>query len=150
MNSEQNSKSAEPQMPRSDICALQRGPSNYRELAAANIERFVGVGNIPIGLAGPVIVHGEHAQGECSIPLAATEGTLVAFSVHRYLISDQSLMRKPSRSRLTQTGNGWHPSCPLGASFRSQPAVWSRQPTSRHAVPARQHSYAKLHCPSQG
>jgi hydroxymethylglutaryl-CoA reductase (NADPH) len=43
-----------------------------------NIENFVGVAQIPIGLAGPLRVNGEHAQGEFLIPLATTEGTLVA------------------------------------------------------------------------
>ncbi len=43
-----------------------------------NVENFVGVAQIPIGLAGPLLVNGEHAQGEFLIPLATTEGTLVA------------------------------------------------------------------------
>ncbi|PWN03021.1 hydroxymethylglutaryl-CoA reductase [Nocardioides silvaticus] len=43
-----------------------------------NIENFVGVAQVPIGLAGPVLVNGEHAQGEFLVPLATTEGTLVA------------------------------------------------------------------------
>ena len=43
-----------------------------------NIENFFGVAQVPIGLAGPVLVNGEHAQGEFFVPLATTEGTLVA------------------------------------------------------------------------
>jgi hydroxymethylglutaryl-CoA reductase (NADPH) len=43
-----------------------------------NIESFVGVAQIPLGVAGPLTVHGEHAQGDFLIPLATTEGTLVA------------------------------------------------------------------------
>lgn len=43
-----------------------------------NIENFIGVAQVPIGLAGPVLVNGEHAQGEFFVPLATTEGTLVA------------------------------------------------------------------------
>jgi len=43
-----------------------------------NIEHFTGVAQIPIGLAGPLKVNGEHAQGEFYIPMATTEGTLVA------------------------------------------------------------------------
>ncbi|GMU66411.1 MAG: hydroxymethylglutaryl-CoA reductase [Acidobacteriota bacterium] len=43
-----------------------------------NVENFVGVAQVPIGLAGPLLVNGEHAQGEFLIPLATTEGTLVA------------------------------------------------------------------------
>lgn len=43
-----------------------------------NIELFSGVAQVPIGLAGPLLIDGEHAQGEFYIPLATTEGTLVA------------------------------------------------------------------------
>lgn len=43
-----------------------------------NIENFVGVAQVPIGLAGPLLINGEHAEGEFYVPLATTEGTLVA------------------------------------------------------------------------
>ena len=43
-----------------------------------NIENFTGVAQVPIGFAGPLQVNGEHALGEFIIPLATTEGTLVA------------------------------------------------------------------------
>jgi hydroxymethylglutaryl-CoA reductase (NADPH) len=43
-----------------------------------NIEQFVGVAQVPIGVAGPLLVDGEHAQGEFYVPLATAEGTLVA------------------------------------------------------------------------
>jgi len=43
-----------------------------------NIENFIGVGQVPIGLAGPLRVDGEHARGDFYVPLATTEGTLVA------------------------------------------------------------------------
>ena len=43
-----------------------------------NIENFMGVAQVPVGVAGPLVVHGEHAQGEFYVPLATTEGTLVA------------------------------------------------------------------------
>lgn len=43
-----------------------------------NIESFFGVAQVPMGLAGPLLVNGEHAQGEYFVPLATTEGTLVA------------------------------------------------------------------------
>jgi len=43
-----------------------------------NIENFAGVAQVPIGFAGPLKVNGEHARGEFLIPLATTEGTLVA------------------------------------------------------------------------
>ncbi len=43
-----------------------------------NIEHFCGMAQVPVGLAGPIHVHGEHAEGEFLVPLATTEGTLVA------------------------------------------------------------------------
>jgi hydroxymethylglutaryl-CoA reductase (NADPH) len=43
-----------------------------------NIENFMGVAQVPIGLAGPILINGEHAQGEFYVPMATTEGTLVA------------------------------------------------------------------------
>ena len=43
-----------------------------------NIENFIGVAQVPIGLAGPLRINGEHAKGDFYIPLATTEGTLVA------------------------------------------------------------------------
>jgi hydroxymethylglutaryl-CoA reductase (NADPH) len=47
-------------------------------LLPGNIEHFTGVAQVPIGLAGPLLVNGEHAKGEFIVPLATTEGTLVA------------------------------------------------------------------------
>ncbi|MGH2537358.1 MAG: hydroxymethylglutaryl-CoA reductase [Candidatus Promineifilaceae bacterium] len=47
-------------------------------LTRGNLEQFIGVSQLPLGLAGPLTVHGEHAQGYFLIPLATTEGTLVA------------------------------------------------------------------------
>src|SRR3954469_22155668 len=43
-----------------------------------NVEHFVGVAQVPIGVAGPLLVDGEHARGEFYVPLATAEGTLVA------------------------------------------------------------------------
>jgi hydroxymethylglutaryl-CoA reductase (NADPH) len=48
------------------------------EILAGNIENFTGVAQIPIGFAGPIQINGEHADGEFLIPMATTEGTLVA------------------------------------------------------------------------
>src|SRR3954464_10564071 len=43
-----------------------------------NVEQFVGVAQVPVGLAGPLLVNGEHAPGEVYVPLATAHGTLVA------------------------------------------------------------------------
>lgn len=46
--------------------------------AKANIENMIGVVQIPLGFAGPVTVNGDCASGPYIIPLATTEGALVA------------------------------------------------------------------------
>jgi hydroxymethylglutaryl-CoA reductase (NADPH) len=43
-----------------------------------NVENFTGVAQVPIGVAGPLLIDGEHARGEFYVPLATTEGTLIA------------------------------------------------------------------------
>ena len=57
-----------------DVASYSFDPS----LTKGNIEGFVGVAQVPIGLAGPIKVNGEHAKGEFLVPMATTEGTLVA------------------------------------------------------------------------
>jgi len=47
-------------------------------ITKGNIENFTGVAQVPLGFAGPIQVNGEHAQGEFIVPMATTEGTLVA------------------------------------------------------------------------
>ncbi len=48
------------------------------DIFQGNIENFIGVAQVPIGLAGPILINGEYAKGEFFVPLATTEGTLVA------------------------------------------------------------------------
>ncbi|MEH6636332.1 MAG: hydroxymethylglutaryl-CoA reductase [Halioglobus sp.] len=45
---------------------------------AGNIENLFGVAQVPIGLAGPLLVNGEHAQGDFYVPMATVEGTMLA------------------------------------------------------------------------
>jgi hydroxymethylglutaryl-CoA reductase (NADPH) len=52
------------------------------ETLHGNIEQFVGWTRIPTGVIGPVRVNGVHAHGDYYVPLATTEGTLLA-SYHR-------------------------------------------------------------------
>lgn len=47
-------------------------------ITAGNVENFMGVAQVPVGLAGPLKVNGEHAQGDFYVPMATAEGTLVA------------------------------------------------------------------------
>jgi hydroxymethylglutaryl-CoA reductase (NADPH) len=47
-----------------------------------NIENMIGSVQLPLGIAGPVKIKGEYAKGDFYLPLATTEGALVA-SVNR-------------------------------------------------------------------
>src|SRR4028119_2231794 len=48
------------------------------DVLRGNIENFIGIAQVPIGLAGPLLINGEYAKGEFFVPMATTEGTLVA------------------------------------------------------------------------
>lgn len=86
---------------------LQRDAHDYESASAANIENFIGTARVPVGLAGPVLVHGEQARGEFHIPMATTEGTLVASTsrgmkvinecggVHVQVVRDGGIQRAP-------------------------------------------------------
>ncbi|VVB86122.1 3-hydroxy-3-methylglutaryl-coenzyme A reductase [uncultured archaeon] len=56
--------------------------SNYsfdaEDVTKRNIENMIGAVQIPLGVAGPLRVKGEYANGDYYIPLATTEGALVA------------------------------------------------------------------------
>jgi hydroxymethylglutaryl-CoA reductase (NADPH) len=58
--------------------APQLDPAELR----GNIEQFIGMTQIPTGLIGPLRVNGLHAHGDFYVPLATSEGALVA-SYHR-------------------------------------------------------------------
>ena len=48
------------------------------EKASKNVENMIGATQVPLGFAGPVLIRGDHAKGEFIIPLATTEGALIA------------------------------------------------------------------------
>jgi hydroxymethylglutaryl-CoA reductase (NADPH) len=92
------------------------------ELARGNIEHLTGCVPVPLGIAGPLLVNGEHARGEFLIPLATSEGTLVA-SYNRGMkvlnaaggvtctVQDDSMQRAPvfifDSARQARTFAGW-------------------------------------------
>jgi hydroxymethylglutaryl-CoA reductase (NADPH) len=43
-----------------------------------NIENFIGMAQVPVGVAGPLLIHGDHVSGYAYAPMATTEGALVA------------------------------------------------------------------------
>ena len=59
-----------------------RAPEVDPATLRGNIEQFVGMTQTPTGLIGPLRVNGVHAHGDYYVPLATSEGALVA-SYHR-------------------------------------------------------------------
>jgi hydroxymethylglutaryl-CoA reductase (NADPH) len=56
---------------------------------AGHIENVIGAVRVPVGVAGPLLVHGGSARGAYYVPLATTEATLVAsYSRGAQLISE--------------------------------------------------------------
>jgi NADP-dependent 3-hydroxy-3-methylglutaryl-CoA reductase len=55
-----------------DACNLQA------DRLTGNIENLIGSIEIPVGIAGPLLIHGEKVDGNFYLPMATSEGTLVA------------------------------------------------------------------------
>ena len=60
-----------------DYVSFKKKFDNLENLKG-NIENFIGTCQIPLGIAGPILINGTHANGDFFIPLATTEGALVA------------------------------------------------------------------------
>lgn len=55
---------------------------DYAQMVNKNAENVIGYTQMPLGIAGPIKVNGSHAKGEFYVPMATTEGALIA-SVNR-------------------------------------------------------------------
>lgn len=55
---------------------------DYSAIQNKNTENVIGSVQIPVGVVGPILVNGKYAKGEHYVPMATTEGALVA-SVNR-------------------------------------------------------------------
>lgn len=62
--------------------AIGEYPKEMEIAQYKNCENMIGCSHIPLGMAGPIPIRGSYARGEYYIPLATTEGALVA-SVNR-------------------------------------------------------------------
>ncbi|MDR1820174.1 MAG: hydroxymethylglutaryl-CoA reductase (NADPH) [Methanobrevibacter sp.] len=65
-----------------DLENISKYSLNMDKASQKNIENPIGAVQIPIGIAGPLKINGEYAKGEFYIPIATSEGALVA-SINR-------------------------------------------------------------------
>ena len=63
------------------------------ELTRGNIENPIGVAQVPMGVAGPVLIHGQNAKGLFYVPMATTEGALHV-AAHRMRKRYRELLRE--------------------------------------------------------
>ena len=61
-----------------DLKEIYKTSLNEQCLYKKNIENLIGSVELPLGVAGPLTIHGDFANGSYYIPLATTEGALVA------------------------------------------------------------------------
>ncbi len=64
----------ETQQPLEEVSNTRLDPTSL----VSNIEAFIGTVEIPVGVAGPLHIKGEHADGLYYAPMATSEGALVA------------------------------------------------------------------------
>ncbi len=61
-----------------DLGAITLAHITPEAVEGSNIENLLGEVSIPVGAVGPLTVRGQYADGRYYVPLATTEGTLVA------------------------------------------------------------------------
>ncbi len=85
---------------------------DFEELVGRNIENPIGAVQIPIGVVGPLKIEGEYAKGLFYVPMATTEGALVA-SVNRgakAITLSGGARAKVLRDTMTRAPVFWTPS----------------------------------------
>ncbi|HXO18959.1 MAG TPA: hydroxymethylglutaryl-CoA reductase (NADPH) [Thermoanaerobaculia bacterium] len=70
------------EMTRAPLHHIAQHSLDVSRASRRNCENFIGVAQIPMGIAGPLALRGNYAQGDVYVPLATTEAALVA-SVNR-------------------------------------------------------------------
>lgn len=74
--------------------------------ARGNIENMIGYAQVPIGIAGPLLLEGRAGRREVFVPMATTEGAMVAsYSRGMRLLSAGG----GARARVTRSGLSQHP-----------------------------------------
>ena len=66
------------EMTRAPLHHIAQHSLDVDRAAARNCENFIGIAQIPMGIAGPLHLRGNHVDGEVYLPLATTEAALVA------------------------------------------------------------------------
>jgi hydroxymethylglutaryl-CoA reductase (NADPH) len=61
-----------------DLSTIGTFSIDEKKVVGRNIENMIGALQIPLGIAGPVTINGEYAAGDFYLPMATTEGALVA------------------------------------------------------------------------
>lgn len=64
------------------LSAISKYPPSLEIAQLKNCENMIGATSVPLGIAGPIKINGQYAKNEYYLPLATTEGALVA-SVNR-------------------------------------------------------------------
>ncbi len=62
----------------SNLADLSIEDADYSQMVNKNAENVIGFIRMPIGISGPITIHGDYASGEFYVPLATTEGALIA------------------------------------------------------------------------